>query len=65
MWKLLTLGASSLLSLAAATFLPPPDPEGPGGPPPPPKKKEAGPEGDLRKAYDLLRRIRADSRSTG
>lgn len=65
MWKILTMGASSLIGLATAALLPPPDPEGPGGPPPPPKKKEAGPEGDLRKAYDLLRRIRADSRPTG
>jgi hypothetical protein len=66
MIKILSAGLTSLLGLAAMAAFPPPPPEGPGSPPPPAKKKkEAGPAGDLRKAYDLLRRIRADNRPIG
>lgn len=60
--KLLSLGATSVLGLALASYFPPP--EGPGAPPPPAKKKD-GPAGDLRKAYDGLLRSRALSRSSG
>lgn len=74
MMKLLALGMSSLLGLTLAGAFEPPPP-GPDDPPPPkrkhekgadPKKKhEKGAEGDLRKAYDLLRRLRSDSRAVG
>ncbi|HMB02965.1 MAG TPA: hypothetical protein VKP69_04395, partial [Isosphaeraceae bacterium] len=62
--KIFALGASSLLGISLAGFSPPPPPDD--GPPPPPKKKgEHGPGGDLKKAYDLLRRLRSDGRTTG
>jgi hypothetical protein len=62
-WKFLTLGASSLLSIVFAGAMPPPDDE---PPPPHSKKKEAGgPAGELTKTYTLLRRLQADSRTTG
>ncbi len=75
MIKLLAMGMSSLLGLAMASAFEPPPPPGPGDPPPPKKKHEKGadpkkkhdkgPEGDLRRAYDLLRRIRSDNRTVG
>ena len=62
--KLLALGTTSLLGIALCGFLPASD-----DPPPPPdskKKKEAGgPGGELTKAYTLIRRLRADGRTTG
>ncbi|AGA26686.1 hypothetical protein [Singulisphaera acidiphila] len=70
MIKILTMGASSLIGMALLAAQPPPD-EGRGGPPPPPpppppKKKAAErPGGDLRQAYELLRRLRADGRASG
>ncbi|HZW34865.1 MAG TPA: hypothetical protein VFF52_29350 [Isosphaeraceae bacterium] len=78
LFKILTLGASGLLSLTllgvlSAASQPPEEP-------PPPKKKgldfnkqggdtarrgaEAGPEADLHRAYNLLRRLRADAPAT-
>lgn len=63
--KLVALGSSSLLGLALTTILPA-DPVG--GPPEPPrakKKEDAGPGGEMKKAYDLLRRIRSDNRTVG
>jgi hypothetical protein len=59
MKKLLMLALSGLASVGLAGMLPgtagseydPPDPQK--------KKGEAGPAGDLRKAYDLLRRVKA------
>jgi hypothetical protein len=65
--KILALGTSSLLGLAMAAALPP-EPASPPKEPPPPKskkKEDRGPGGELKKAYDLLRRVRSDSRSTG
>ena len=79
LFKILTLSASGLLSLTLLGVVPaasqPPEE------PPPPKKKgldflkkggdeakkggEAGPEADLRRAYNLLRRLRADDRAAG
>lgn len=63
--KLLSLGLTSLLGVGlAAAFQPPPDDR----PEPPPKVKKKGgpgPQDGLRKAYDLLRRIRSDDRTTG
>ncbi len=63
-FKILSLAATSLLGVAFTAALPP---QGPDGPPPPHKKakKEDRPPDELKKAYDLLRRIRADNRTTG
>jgi hypothetical protein len=74
MTKLLAVAASVLASLGLAGFFPPPPPED--EPPPPPKAKfkekdvpkwkgEPGPAGDLHRAYDLLRRLRADGSTAG
>jgi hypothetical protein len=79
MVKLAALVTSSLVGLGLAAFFPPPSPPDDG--PPPHKAKEKvkkakrkeeakkkerpGPEGDLRRAYDLLRRLRADDPSAG
>jgi hypothetical protein len=75
MHKLLMLAISGLLSLGLAGAMPTP---GEADDPPPPHKKkgdpkkdepakkgEPGPAGDLRKAYDLLRRIKADDLPSG
>jgi hypothetical protein len=77
--KILSLGASGLVSLAMLGAMPaaPQEPEVP----PPPKKKglpfpkkgeaaeqkegERGPEVDLQRAYSLLRRLRADGQAAG
>jgi hypothetical protein len=66
LFKILTVGASGLVGLALTALFPPPPPGD--GPPPPPKTKkkgDRGPGGELKKAYDLLRRIKTDDRSTG
>ena len=65
--KLLTIGTSSFLGLALASAVPPESSAPPDEPPPPKAKKKEGhgPGGDLKKAYDLLRRLRADGRTTG
>jgi len=61
MTKLLAMGLSSLLGVGLAGLFQDPKPHRPGeGPPPPPKKKGA-PGDELRKAYDLLRRVRSES----
>ncbi len=79
MQKLFMLAASGLLSLGLAGLMPAPSPGAPDDPPPPHKKKgeadkkkdepakkgEPGPAGDLRRAYDLLRRIKADDGPSG
>jgi hypothetical protein len=59
MLKLFALTGTSLVGLALTALLPP---SGPGGPPPRPdaKKKGLGAAVDLRKAYDAIRRVRAD-----
>ncbi|WP_435007831.1 hypothetical protein P12x_005096 [Tundrisphaera lichenicola] len=65
--KLLTLGTSSLLGLALAAGLPA-EPASPPDEPPPPKAKKKGdhgPGGELKKTYDILRRVRSDNRSAG
>lgn len=67
MIKLVAAVSSVVLSLGLATLLPG-QPPPPGGPPVPKakgkggakKKAEREPGGELRKAYDLLRRLRAD-----
>ena len=62
--KLIALGSSSLLGLALAAAMPPEPPQGP--PAPKAKKKEdRDPGGEMKKAYDLLRRLRSDNRSVG
>ena len=70
--KLASLGTSVLLSLGLAGFLAPQPP--PDGPPPPKKAREKGapkkkgerePGGELKKAYDLLRRLRAEDGAAG
>jgi len=66
MIKALIASATSLAGLALACLMQPPPP--PGGPPPHEKAEKAkkgapGPEGELRRAYDLLHRLRADSGS--
>jgi hypothetical protein len=72
MQKLFMLAASGLLSLGLAGFMPAPSPGALDDPPPPHKKKdgpakkdEPGPAGDLRRAYDLLRRIKSDDGPSG
>jgi hypothetical protein len=73
MLKLAAAASSVLISLGLAAFYPP-QPERSDGPPAPKtkgkgeakkKKGEAGAQGDLRRAYDLLRRLRADDGSAG
>jgi hypothetical protein len=74
MLKLVATAGSVLVSIALAAVLPaqPPPPDGP--PPPkakgkgkgaPKKKGEREPGGELRKAYDLLRRLRTDEGTAG
>ena len=71
--KLASLGTSVLVSLGLAGFLAP-QPPPPDGPPPPKKAREKGapkkkgerePGGELKKAYDLLRRLRAEEGTAG
>jgi hypothetical protein len=71
MIKLAAAASSVLVSLGLAAFAPP-QPAGRDDPPPKAKGKgeakkkgEEGPRGDLRKAYDLLRRLRAADGSAG
>ena len=72
MIKLAATISSVLISLGLAAFLPA-QPPGRDDPPPPKakakgeakKKGEPGPRGDLRRAYDLLRRLRASEGSAG
>ncbi len=72
MIKFAAMVSSVLVSLGLAALVPA-QPPGRDGPPPPKakgkaeskKKGEAGPKGDLSKAYDLLRRLRAAGGSAG
>src|SRR3954471_20694198 len=64
--KILALGSSSLLGLALTAAIPPEPTEG--SPPPQGKEKkkgDRGPGGEMKKAYDLLRRLRSDNRNIG
>jgi hypothetical protein len=72
--KLASLVTSVLVSLGLAGFLAPQPPPPPDGPPPPKKAREKGaprkkgerePGGELKKAYDLLRRLRAEDGASG
>jgi hypothetical protein len=62
--KILVLGATSVLGLALAAGTPPANPDDPPPAHKAKKKEDRGP-GDLRKTYDLLRRLRADGRGAG
>jgi hypothetical protein len=64
MLKLIAIGLTSVLGLGlAGLFQEPPPPPG-GGPPPPKSKGKKGAPGDeLRKTYDLLRRVRSETGS--
>ncbi len=84
LWKLLSAGASGLLSLTLLGMIPASSQE-PDEPPPPKKKElfgkrkgepgkkgefakkkgEEGPERDLNRAYNLLRRLRAEGQAAG
>jgi hypothetical protein len=72
MFKLVASASTVLVSLALTAFFQPP-PQRDGLPPPPKAKgkgdgkKKGGPEpgGELRKSYDLLRRLRADDGVAG
>src|SRR2546423_1003732 len=64
MMKLIVIGLSGVLGLGLAGLLqgpPPPPGEGPPLPKAKAKGKKGAPGGELRKAYDLLRRVRADA----
>jgi hypothetical protein len=63
--KLLALGSSSLVGLALTAVNPPEPPEGPPPPGKAKKKEDKEPGGEMKKAYDLLRRLRSDNRSVG
>jgi hypothetical protein len=62
--KILALGSTSLLGLALTALL---EVEPAGGPPDSPKakKKDDNIGGEMKKAYDLLRRLRSDNRNVG
>ena len=67
MFKLAAMASSVLVSLGVAAIAPPlqrgPEEPRPKGKEAAKKKKDHGPAGDLTKAYDLLRRLRADATS--
>lgn len=67
MFKLVAMASSILVSVGLVAFAPPSqrgrDEPHPKGKDAAKKKKEHGPAGDLTKAYDLLRRLRADATS--
>ncbi len=68
MLKPILASLTTLLGVALAAILQPPHPSD--GPPPPheaaeKKKGPPGPEGDLRRAFELLRKLRADSGTSG
>lgn len=65
MLKLITMGVSGLLGVGLLGLLQPPPPPPGEGPPPKAKKGKAGPEGDLHKAYNLLRRLKSDESHSG
>ena len=66
MLKLIAISLSSMptgIGLAALTLIQEPPPPGAGPPPPKAKGKKGAPGDELRKTYDLLRRIRSDTGS--
>ncbi len=65
MSKLIAMGMTGLLGLLFGVLYPPPPPDGPPHPPEKGKRGGPGPKDDLRKAYDLLQRLRADEGPVG
>ena len=63
MLKLIAISLSSMLGIGLAAFIQEPPPPGAGPPPPKAKGKKGAPGDELRKTYDLLRRIRSDTGS--
>jgi len=63
--KILALGSSSLVGLMLTAMIPAEPSKGPDEPPKARKKEDKEPGGDMKKAYDLLRRIRSDNRNAG
>ena len=63
--KILALGTSSLLGMALTAMIPAEPPQGPGAPPKAKKKEDKEGGGEMKKAYDLLRRLRSDNRDAG
>jgi hypothetical protein len=65
MWKILTTGITTVLGIGLGVLIQAPPP--PDGPPRPPEKKTGpgGPDGELRRAYDLLRHLRAQDSPAG
>jgi hypothetical protein len=63
--KYVALGTSSLLGLALTAMMPAEPLTGPDEPPKAKKKDEPGTGDEMKKAYDLLRRIRSDNRTSG
>ncbi len=62
MSKLIAMGLTSVLGIGlAGLFQGPPPPPGGGPPPPEAKGKKGAPGDELRKTYELLRRVRSDS----
>jgi hypothetical protein len=62
MLKLIAMGLTSVLGLSLAGMIKEPPPPPGEGPPPPKAKAKKGAAGDeLRKTYDLLRRVRSDT----
>ncbi|MGC8639538.1 MAG: hypothetical protein ACP5XB_06625 [Isosphaeraceae bacterium] len=62
MIKLIAVGISSVVAIGLAGLFQPPPPPGGEEPPPKAKGKKGAPGDELRKTYDLLRRIRAEDR---
>jgi hypothetical protein len=62
MLKLIGTGLTTMLGIGlAGLFQEPPPPPGGGPPPPKAKGKKGAPGDELRKTYDLLRRVRSDA----
>ena len=65
MLKILAMGTTGLLGMGLSALFQAEPPPPPGAPPRPPEAKKGGPDGDMRKAYDLLRHLRAEDGPAG
>lgn len=66
MFRILAMGTTGLLGLGLGALLQGPPPDGPPPRPPEAKKKgPGGPEGELHRAYELLRRLRSEGSPAG
>jgi hypothetical protein len=63
--KLLAIGATSVLGMALTAAMPPGPPDDAPPPPHKEKKEKGGPGGELKKTYDLLRRLNAEGKPGG